>query len=309
VKIGVLGDLHITNRSPARRKDSYFETILGKLKQAFDIFTQEDCLYVIQVGDFFDTPTVANRVIAEVTRLLLSYPQRLLCVSGQHDLSGHNLGTLSNSPLAVLESANALQILGEFVVNTKKDQSAPVYFYGASFGEDVPLVENPKAVNILVTHRMIGNRPLFPGQELENPRAFLRANPDYSLILCGDYHYSFYDEYQGRKILNPGCIVRKNLNDVREGLQPKVCVVSIPDLTIQDFPLDCKPVEEVFDLTKIEDSSPNKQSLEQFINRLKDSEAAKVGWKSMLSDVLQEKNVSTTVQEIINDILLECDTQ
>lgn len=305
----MLGDLHITNRSPARRKDNYFETILGKLKQAFDIFTQEKCFYVIQVGDFFDSPTVANRVIAEVNKLLLTYPQRLFSLAGQHDLSGHNLGTLPNSPLAILESANALQILGESIVHTKKDQSDPVYFYGASFGEDVPPVEDPNAFNILVTHRMIGNRPLFPGQELENPRAFLKANPGYNLVLCGDYHYSFYDEYQGRKILNPGCIVRKNLNDVREGLQPKVCVVSIPDLTIQDFPLDCNSVEEVFDLTKVEDSSPNKQSLEKFINRLKDSEAAKVGWKSMLSDVLQEKNVSTTVQEIIDDILLECDTQ
>jgi len=49
VKIGLLGDIHLTNRSPRRRLDDYFETLMDKLDQAFAIF--DDAPFVRQ-GSF-----------------------------------------------------------------------------------------------------------------------------------------------------------------------------------------------------------------------------------------------------------------
>ncbi len=301
MKIGVLGDLHITNKAPTRRKDDYFQTLLRKLRQALEIFEDNDCHFVVQVGDFFDTPTVANRVKIDVMRLLHDFSHHIYCCAGQHDISGHSLKTLSNSPLMVLNEA----FCGVSIVG--REELDNVHIYGASFGEEVPKVCDLDKFNVLVTHRMIGNRPLFPGQELESPRNFLRANPNFNLVLVGDYHYAFQDTYQGRLILNTGCIVRKNLNDVREGLSPKVSIVSVPDLTVQEFPLNCESVETVFDLTKVEDNTKNKQALDRFLDRLKNSESSKVGWKSILQEVLREKMPGKSVEGLVDEILLEVD--
>jgi len=133
MKIGVIGDLHLTNRSPERRQDDYFQTLLGKLQQAMDIFVAQGVHYVIQVGDFFDSPTVANRVKSAIIRLLRQYQIPVSCIYGQHDVTGHSAATLPNSPLAVLEAAGVVSILGT------QELGNGVAIYGASFGADIPV--------------------------------------------------------------------------------------------------------------------------------------------------------------------------
>jgi len=301
MKVGVIGDLHLTNRSPERRQDDYFQTLLDKLKQAMDIFQKEDCIYVIQVGDFFDSPTVANKVKSGVIRLLLQYLQRILCIYGQHDITGHSSATLPNSPLAVLEPADAIQIIGTWNID---DKSTPqVTVYGASFGEEIP-EPDADAFNILVTHRMIGDRPLYPGQPLESPRVFLRQHPKYNLVLCGDYHYAFQDNYQGRVILNPGAIARKNLNDVKMRLQPSVAIVDLTDLSVQMYLLEVQPVEQVFDLHQKMKVTKDQAAMERLVADLRESKAIEAGWKSILVRQLEEQNVSQGVKDEI-DLALE----
>jgi len=134
------------------------------------------------VGDFLDSPTVACRVKSEIIQLLHHFgifeDRRMLCVYGQHDITGHSKWTLPNSPLAVLQAAKVVKILDAdpFYIDSTR------CFYGASFGEPVP-EPCEDFYNILVTHRMVGDRPLWPGQELTGPRAFLRKHPGYNLVV------------------------------------------------------------------------------------------------------------------------------
>jgi len=186
MKLGILGDSHLTNRAPQKRVDDYWKTLKGKVSQALKIFDDKECEIVIQVGDFFDTPTVSCRVKAEIIQLLMDWrteKERVFCVYGQHDISGHSKSTLSNSPLAVLESAGVVKILSDNPVEFLGHEHSDILIYGASFGESVP---DPyeDVYNILVIHKMVGDRPLWPGQELVGPRQFLRKHPNYNLILC-----------------------------------------------------------------------------------------------------------------------------
>lgn len=299
-KIGLIGDTHFTNMAPKRRRDNYFAAQMNKLDQAYRIFEQENCQAVFQAGDFCDAPTIANRVKAsliEYFRTKNIIP--LFACWGQHDVAGHSVNTLPNSPIRVLEAAGVLQILSHQAIEIVPG----VYLYGASFGEEVPKVQNLNDFNILVTHRMIGNRPLFSGQVLEEPRAFLRAHEDYKLTLVGDYHYPFMDRWNGRVIVNVGALVRQTMTDLKFELKPSVCVVSIPDLQIKTYELQVEPAETIFDLESPEIKNPG--VLERFIEKMLNSKGASEGWKSTLVRVIAEMKVNQVVKDELDSALEE----
>jgi DNA repair exonuclease SbcCD nuclease subunit len=307
MRIGILGDLHLTNMSPKRRMDDYWKTLCRKLSQALQIFDDNDCDVIVQVGDFFDSPTVARRVSSEVTELLYCFgkvgQERLLCVWGQHDVSGHSKATLPNSPLVGLQSARVVKILSDNPVIAGSENS-PVYFYGASFGESVPKVFDKDAYSVLVTHRMIGDRRLWPDQVLPGPKQFLRKHSDYNLILAGDYHYRFTENCDGRTIINPGAIVRKTIGKFDLEHKPAVVVFDTDTSATKVVELDIGSVEKVFDLT----SGTKKQDntiLKELVKRLKEGDRKLAGWKNILVRVLEETKSSEGVRKVIDETLEE----
>lgn len=311
MRIGILGDLHLTNKSPERRTDDYWKTLVGKLSQALKIFDDKGCDIVTQVGDFFDSPTVANRVKSEIMQLLHCFgrleQERIFCVWGQHDVSGHSKATLPNSPLVELESARVVKILtGNPVVipNGELSGSGSTFIYGASFGESVPDVQNKDFYNILVTHRMIGDRALWPGQVLPGPRQFLRKHPDYTLILAGDYHYRFIDSYNGRTIINPGAIVRKTIGKFDLEHTPAVVVFDTDSGKSEVVELKVGLPEKVFDLTSGTKKKDN-AILKELVRRLKEGDKKLVGWKSILVRVLEETKSNKGVRRVIDETLEE----
>ena len=64
MRFGILGDLHFTNRSPERRVDDYWKTLYRKMSQALYIFDEKECDYILQVGDYFNSPAVSDKVIS-----------------------------------------------------------------------------------------------------------------------------------------------------------------------------------------------------------------------------------------------------
>lgn len=188
MKIGVIGDLHFSSIAPERRLDKdYLSTCGVKLSYCLELLG--DCSVVIQAGDFFDRYSVSNKAIAMAIKSISIGSKlgfRIYGIAGQHDLSGHNISSYENSPLKVLEAADVFELLRSSPCSPIGYDSGfkPINFYGASFGESIPEVKDKDRYNVLVIHAMIGDRQLFPGQELENPRAFLKNYPDYNTVVC-----------------------------------------------------------------------------------------------------------------------------
>jgi len=305
--LGIIGDTHYTNRGPSRRKDNFFRTQIAKTCEAIDIFQNRGCECIFQSGDFFDSHTVADRVKSEIIQLLYCFgiveQNKMFCVAGQHDISGHSLNTLPNSPLSVLGSSRVVKVL-----NSKPTYVGPENhtnaLYGASFGEAIP-EPSEDIYNILVVHAMIGNRLLYPGQKLTSPRRFLKQHPKFSLVICGDYHYPFEDSYQGRVIINAGCLVRKTISTFDLEHKPSVVVFDTETNKVEFIPLKVKPVEEVFDLSKR--SIQNNFDVEKFVQALKDSNVPEkvVQWRRMLGRVINERESSQDVKDIIDSCIEE----
>ncbi len=307
MRLGLLGDLQLTNKSPIRRIDDYWMTLQIKLAQALEIFAEKKCDCALQVGDFFDSPTVACRVKSDVIQLLHIFGygkanSRLFCVFGQHDISGHSKYTLPNSPLAVLQAARVVKILDDNPVLVGEEDNT-IAIHGASFGEPI-LEPNSDFYNILVTHKMIGDRPLWPGQELVGPRAFLRKHPGYNLIVCGDYHYRFTETWNGRTIVNPGAIIRKTISKFDLEHIPAAVIFDTETSELEVVELSIQPVEKVFDLTRVVKKQDN-SILSDLVEKLKSGEKQLSGWKHFLSKVFAIRKSNERSKQIIDECLEE----
>lgn len=300
MKLGIIGDLHLHSKAPKRRTDlDYLETCHIKLHKTLRIL--EDCDVLLQVGDFFDSFSVSNKVTAMAIETIRSAGRMIYCVYGQHDLSGHSAATIHNSPLQVLKAAGAVHLLNACPMTTATYESKGKDFitmYGAPFGQDIPEVTT-KGFTILVTHRMIGDRPLYPGHELAGPRAFLRKYPDFDLVCCGDYHYRFDDGIQGRIILNPGVMMRKTLKEHELEHEPAVYTFETLERKLKIVPVPCDPIEDVMDLERKE--TRGAIDLEGFIRKLQLGKASQVGWKNILLRVMEQRETSEVVKKRITE--------
>lgn len=308
MKLGIIGDTHYTNKGPSKRRDDFFATQLAKTAEAFTIFQVQNCDYVLQVGDLFDSHTVANRVKAALISILKMEHRKLYCIAGQHDIVGHSLGTLPNSPLAVLEAAGSIQLVNDVPTSLEVVKGFEVEIYGASFGAKVPTPKNSKAFNILIIHAMIGDRLLYPGQNLASPEKFLKNHPDYDLVAAGDYHYSFQATYQNRTIVNPGCLVRKTVGTFDLEHKPSVVTFDTETKKVIFHPLTIEPAAEVFDLTKatIRDSFDTDkfiQSLKRRLGAEDQRDDQENEWTRALKRVMKERKSSKAVQELIDECM------
>ena len=316
--IGLIGDLHLNNNPPRKRLDNdYLETQLAKMDQAFGVFTDNKCDIVLQPGDWFDTQTVAKKVISESIRQLIrsGYSEHVYAVWGQHDVNGHSEATVPNSPLTVLEAAQTLTVLGSEPVyptgaygrghSDSTPHGAPVALYGAPFGLDIPVPVNKDDYNILVGHIMVGDQNMYPDQHITMSKRFLKNHPEYDMIFLGDYHYRFSATVGDRAIMNMGAIVRKTMAKMDQELEPACGVFNTETNHLEVYKLDCAPVEEVLDLTPDIVKSDNTKILAALVDKLNDSDTLLCDWKRTLIEVLDEMKANDGSRQWIDDTLEE----
>ena len=290
MRILLLSDLHLRTSRPRGRCDDFFQTEMGKLEQIMDIHDKQDCEFILQAGDLFDSPDPSNFLMSRVISMMRGYGGCFYTVYGQHDLTMHSVETAQRSATQVLWSAGVAHILkpdGELLVT---DAKLATFVYGSSFGDSIPKPKEPEAKNILVAHISVGTRPLFPGHRLIQPELFLNSHPGYKLILVGDYHYPFHVELDGRHIVNVGCMLRlRNTPDDRAH-HPQVGVYDTEANTVEFFPLTIKPAEEVFRDDNIV-LEPANERVMAFVHALQAGTQAGASFKENLDRHCQEQNI------------------
>lgn len=321
MKIGLIGDLHLHNVAPRRRLDhDYLGTLMGKLDQAYQVFTNEKCDIVLQPGDYFDTCTVAKKVVSEAIRQLIrsEYAGHVYTVWGQHDVSGHSETTVPNSPLTILEAAQVVTVLGsepEYPVGTcgtllanKGSDGRPVTLYGAPFGMPIPTPKDGKKdFNILVGHVMCGDRPLYPEDTLISPVNFLKTHPEYDLVFLGDYHYRFRAEHNDQRIVNVGALVRKTIGTFDLQHEPACGVFDTNTLETTIHKLHVEKVSHIFN-TEQDVKSNDNAILAELVERLGDTSKVLCDWKRILGQVLAEMKATPPVSEVIDKTIEEVQT-
>jgi hypothetical protein len=177
------------------------------------------------------------------------------------------------------------------------------HIYGASFGQNVPTVVDKDAYNILVVHEMVTSKPLFPKQKIILPKDIAKTFSDYSLIICGDYHYRFIKDFSDCIVCNPGAMMRLTISEHDLAHNPGVLVIDTEKCTVEEHLLKVVPAKDIFDLSrKPEKVTPelDRESLLLFIDKLKSAKDHGIEWKRILQEVLKRRKTSRRICNLLD---------
>lgn len=299
MKLLLLSDAHCRYLAPENRidKDFFNDVVLRKLKAVVDIANEQDVDALLQAGDLFDSSDPTRYVCAEVIKVLKRSNAPIYTVLGQHDVAFRALEDITRTGAYLLESTGVIQIVGL----NKKPVYAPVgmMISGLSFEQDYDPqpVEKSDTVNfnILVAHATVGEKPLYPGDESESVRRFIKKHKNFDLVLLGDVHTEFQDDFLGTQVFNTGPLIRKS---IAEKLQkPNVIIYDTETRKYERIEVPHKPWREVFNLQEEKKEADSK--LEEFIQAIKNEKKQTVSFEDNLVKYYEQHKVSEDAKKVI----------
>lgn len=310
MKALLLSDTHIMATRPSGRVDDFIVAQLAKWGYIIDTAIQERVDCIIQAGDLFNTPTPSFSIISAMIRVFRKFDNPIYVIAGQHDMSMRS-ENLDRTALGVLELAGVITILNNTGICLEDEN---VCLYGHSFGSDyTELKNNVKKLHkkddsifkLLAVHDMIGNKELYPGQELTDAKRFLKVWKEFNVILCGDYHYPYNIEYNGRYIINTGCLLRlqRTKRDMKRKLHFYI-LDTTDDEILKRIDIPCSPYKSTFDLSdKITYTvNENLVALDTLIANLKNKEFG-VNIMDNLKNIFSTEFVTDEVRDLILEVL------
>ena len=302
-KLILLSDLHLRDTIPQGRIDNFQDTMWSKLEFVFRIAEDEKVDAILQAGDFFDK---AKPSYGLVTRFIATHQffnsTPIYCVIGQHDMYMRS-SNIADTAFGLLATMEILFIAQKFPVGIKD-----CMIYGNSYGDtyDFEVETKYNAINILITHDMIGNKPLYPGHEYTDAGKFLADHPEFDIILCGDYHYPFHIRRDGRHIVNTGCMLRMTRDDRDMNRKPFFYIVDTTKNEWKQYEIPHEPVNMVFadkkDVPEL--AITNEGDLLRFIQQLKQKGKSGIHYLDVLDEYCREHEISNEVQDLIKEVLI-----
>jgi DNA repair exonuclease SbcCD nuclease subunit len=301
MKFILLSDLHLTCNTPIARLDNIEETWKWKFEFILKYSVENDFPIII-AGDVFDKPR-DWKTLSEFIKLITQYEPSIMAVFGQHDMYLYSANKDYTS-LGILIKSELVGELGE--VPAGGGANGRVKIYGASWGQEVPLPNyDDGCVNILVIHKNISDRPLFPGHEYTDALQFLQKHPEYQVIVCGDIHRRFHITYYGKNIINPGPLLRMEATEYNMTYEPKFAVLDIVNQSVEWVTIPHEPAEKVLSRKHIDNKKETESMLDDFIKNISIDHKITFSFKENLQEYLTKNEIKQDVINIISKIMEE----
>lgn len=229
---------------------------------------------VLCAGDLFDhwkpSPWLLSMTISMI-------PDRFYTIYGQHDLPQHSLELEDKSGINVLRQAEKLSVLktchwGQI----PKESSHPLY-------------------SILVWHHLTYQTKPFPGAEGGMAAGILRKYPQFDLIVTGDNHQSFTEEYQGRLLVNPGNLTRQVADQIN--FRPRVYLWYADTNTVKPVYI---PIQEgVISREHLEVKEKRDARIDAFVSGLNKDWTAELSFEQNLEKFKQSNIIRRSVLDLV----------
>lgn len=298
MKFLLTGDFHLRTVSPENRVDNFFETQKNKIEKILQIAIKEKCRHILQPGDFTDTPRPSFGLIEEYVSLFKKYGVssglEINHVYGQHDMycrtQAHTATKLFNF-LGYLREVDGLYKLSD-----------NIHLYGVSWGDGIPEIEDKDCFNILLIHKTIIEKSLWPGQDdyLQSDKLYKYG---YDVILCGDNHHPVFYQHKEQAIVGCGCLVRKTIAEA--DLIPHIYILDVDEdtfkYTLEKIEIQHEPADKVFKPEALaREIKKENEKLQEFINNIKNNSMNKnLDFKKNLENLMQP------IEQPIKDIILK----
>jgi predicted phosphodiesterase len=275
----ICSDLHLREDIPICRSDGdlFLVAQWNKLDFISNLQQKYNCP-VICGGDTFHAWKASPWLLSQT---MIHLPNKFMVVMGQHDLQNHSLEYRFKGGIHTLAVARQLEILD-----------------GVHFGEEPDeskvLVINGK--KILVWHHLVWKNELpFPGCKEPKAISVLKKYPWANLVICGDNHQTFVEEYQGRYLINPGSMTRQKSDQIDH--KPCVFLWSAKSNELEQVFL---PIEKnVITREHIEKDEARDERIQAFIEKLTDDSITDVNFQDNLKQFLSQNPLKKSVVNYI----------
>lgn len=279
-RVMLIGDIHLADRPPSIRTDTYTDDILAKLEESVQIAVREKCDVILLLGDVFHikTPTRNSHALVQRTGdVLRAGGLPVLIVPGNHDLSNDRLDSLRKQPLGVLAKMEGIELLigaheefPLFGLPYLHDWEAELPKWMSKFRK---WAVSQKSESMDFWPLMGTHAPIFPPGE-EPPYDFISGEDWAEMVGNGDVAYGHIHDPHGFYKPNPahnvtlcnnGAISRGSLHEKTLKREPKVTVWDGTPGGFESFPLKFRPAEAVFRLREKEDVDEKVSRVEEFL--------------------------------------------
>lgn len=323
VNLLTIGDVHICDHAPGRRKDGYKDRILEKLRECVRLAKENSVTHVLFLGDIFHVKSanrVSHRLVQEVADVLLSFEVPVYILVGNHDITDGSLETLSKQPLGVLRFVPNVTLVTTDPVALDDDIS--IYPVAGVTGVtlDDYAIDGRNKRDIMAVHQSI-----VPDIEKENEllrdilfdAKAVAEKTNINIVLYGHQHRTdgvykvTRDDGSSAVFSNLGSICRLTINDDDVYKVPAVLLLSFAsdsDRSVTPKVIKLESVHRPEDVYKLEDHLEEKEhsrDIEEAIKRLKDSAVSVFSIDSVISDVEKRADVDTAVKEVALHLLEE----
>jgi len=309
VRLLFLTDTHHRGTTPQNRLDNFAETQREKIREVVELVREHRVDLVLHGGDFWDSPFPALNVCAEILETYREIPVPIYAIAGNHDLYGHNLGTLHRTMLGFMNRLGLIRLLqpGERVYIEKKglrlQLTGQSYHYDLDRRDpvlDYCVTKEDCDVAVHMVHGLLTDRSL--GSLIHHTVVDRVLGTGADLTLAGHYHLGFPPvEYQGRYFLNPGALVRINNHPQEMARRPAVLLIDLGggEVKYSILPLrSARPGEEVLDRSKVELQERREERLAEFVREVAAAgEYYGASLEEMVAAIADKKTLPPAVRE------------
>lgn len=292
-----LTDTHYRDDTPKGRIDDIMKAQFDELGEVLQIVHDEEVDAVLHGGDFFNTKRPSHRLVVHILDWCKMLSKPIIGVIGNHDITGYNLDSVSNSGLGVLFESGAVDRLDAAEWSAKDKIVIKAVHSSLAFEKDYMFESKyDDFIKIVISHNYVIPADNMPWGFI-HPKD-IKTNAD--LVLCGHYHTPF-DYTNGKtRWINPGSISRWKMTE-RDHV-PQVLLITVEEgkIKVVHRPLkSSKPGEEVFDLDAIEVQKQQERNIEQFARSLEETSFQDIDIEQVVRTVGKEQNVGEPILDVI----------
>lgn len=275
-------DWHLRDDQPLCRTDDYFVAQEKKIDFICDLQREYDCP-ILHAGDLFHKAKSSK--FLEIWCLnkfscIVDYEfnPKFTTIPGNHDLPNHSILKLDESSIGILAAANRIDL-----------ESTPL---------DTIIKIQGSSRKIGMMHSLIHrNDPIKADGKIISKQAkkILKDNPDFDIIISGDNHQTFVEEYEGRLLVNPGSLMRYTAGQIDH--KPCVFLYSTRNNTVvQQF----IPIKQgVIDREHLDSKQDSADRFDSFIRRMNDDFELSLSFQKNIEAYLKANKTRKSVIETI----------
>lgn len=301
-------DVHLSDVSPASRKDDWTDAVFAKLDQVKTVAQKLRVHAVLDGGDFFHLKSpsrTTHRLVRQAAEHHADYPCPVYCTPGNHDAVYGNYEYLPQQPLGVLYSAAVFRRLFDdqtalFEADGVKVRVVGVPYHGNSYDLErfASIQKGDEDWLVCVAHVLASPQggTMFENEDVLRYRELAGFDPD--VFLLGHWHKDQgVATVEGKKIVNIGSMTRGSIAQDDLERRPAIALLTFTkeEVKVQVVRLRVRSAEEVFDLDAHVRAEARATTMDAFVSSVRETLVDTEGVS--LEDAVRVTSVPEQVQE------------